>query len=358
MGHDHAALEAARADAGEGDAVAVRGVHARLHLEDVGREGLVEGALGALLVDPHDGRGRGAHDEVEQVPHTDVEHGGAEEHGGDGGSVGVGRIRSHDRRLVVRGRPVLAELGLRLGRSEGVDARDRRAAGGAVVALHLAGGDVEQTVEDAREPDRPRDGLRHETGAVAQLVHEVECVAAGAIPLVDDGDDRDAPPAADVEQLHRLRLEAFRRIDEHDGRVDRREHAVGVLREVGVAGSVDEVDDGALVLELHGRRGDGDAAGLLHLHPVRHRCGTTALAVHGARRRDAVRVQEERLAEGRLSGVGVGDDGDRAATGSLLDDLGHATLTSRSSPAVRPFSLRPSSGAPRPGGLRRASTEK
>ena len=44
--------------------------------------------------------------------------------------------------------------------------------------------------------------------------------------------------------------------------------AVGVLREVLVAGGVQDVDAEALVLELHHGGGDGDAPLLLDLHPV------------------------------------------------------------------------------------------
>ncbi len=55
-----------------------------------------------------------------------------------------------------------------------------------------------------------------------------------------------------LEQLEGLRLEALGGVDEHHGRVDGRQHAVGVLGEVGVTGGVDEVDDVDLVRRRRG----------------------------------------------------------------------------------------------------------
>jgi hypothetical protein len=71
-----------------------------------------------------------------------------------------------------------------------------------------------------------------------------------AVPLVDDVQHRDAAVLADVEQLHRLRLEALGGVEQHHGAVDGRQHPVGVLGEVGVARGVEQVDDRVAVGEL------------------------------------------------------------------------------------------------------------
>ena len=96
-------------------------------------------------------------------------------------------------------------------------------------------------------------------------------LAAGPVPLVDERDHRDAAGAADLEQLQRLRLHALGRVEQHDRAVDRGQHPVGVLGEVGVAGRVEQVDHVVAVVEPQRGRGDRDAALLLHLHPVRRR---------------------------------------------------------------------------------------
>ena len=122
---------------------------------------------------------------------------------------------------------------------------------------------------------------------------------------------------ADREELHRLRLEALGRVDEHHRGVDRGEHPVGVLGEVGVTGGVEQVDDGVAVGELQRGRGDGDAAVALHLHPVGDGAPAAGLAVHGAGLADHPRVQGQGLGERRLAGVGVADDREGAAPRGL-----------------------------------------
>jgi hypothetical protein len=67
-------------------------------------------------------------------------------------------------------------------------------------------------------------------------------IAALAVDLVDEGDDRHVAQAADLEQLARLRLDALGGVEHHDGRVDRGQGAVGVFREVLVAGRVEQVE--------------------------------------------------------------------------------------------------------------------
>ena len=47
------------------------------------------------------------------------------------------------------------------------------------------------------------------------------CSRSGVTAILPlDGDDRQAPCLADVEEFHRLRLETLCRVDEHDGAVD------------------------------------------------------------------------------------------------------------------------------------------
>ena len=75
----------------------------------------------------------------------------------------------------------------------------------------------------------------------------------GPVQLVHEGEDRHAALAADLEELARLALDALAGVDDHDRRVDGRQHAVGVLGEILVAGRVEQVDAVAAVVELqHG----------------------------------------------------------------------------------------------------------
>ena len=122
---------------------------------------------------------------------------------------------------------------------------------------------------------------------------------------------------ADPEELAGLGLHALGAVDDHDGAVRRHEGAVGILGEVLVAGGVQDVDAVAIVLELHDGAGDGDAALLLDLHPVR-RGGFRPLALDLAGLGDGSAVEQELFRESGLTGVRVGDDGKGPPPGDLF----------------------------------------
>ena len=124
--------------------------------------------------------------------------------------------------------------------------------------------------------------------------------------------------AAHLEQLERLRLDALGGVEHHDRGVGGRQHPVGVLGEVAVARGVEQVEHVVAVRELQHRRGDGDAALLLHLHPVGGDPPPLAARLHRAGRLHRPAVEEELLREGRLAGVGVADDREGAPAGGLL----------------------------------------
>ena len=170
---------------------------------------------------------------------------------------------------------------------------------------------------------RPGDRHGPQPDRLLHLVEQLQRLAAGAVPLVDERQHRDAAGAADVEQLERLRLEALRRVQQHHGGVDGGQHAVGVLGEVAVARGVEQVDHVVAVGELQHRGGDRDAARLLHLHPVGRDPLAARLAVHRARGVDRRGVQGERLGERRLARVGVADHRERPAPGGLGQDAAH-----------------------------------
>jgi hypothetical protein len=104
--------------------------------------------------------------------------------------------------------------------------------------LEIVGAD-----EIAAAADRPGHGRRVERQRLLDLVEQLEGVAALAVHLVDEGDDRDVAQAADLEQLARARLDALGGVDHHDRGVDRGQRAVGVFREVLVARRVEQVED-------------------------------------------------------------------------------------------------------------------
>jgi hypothetical protein len=190
--------------------------------------------------------------------------------------------------------------------------RGPRGAPGRAGVLHeLARTPVQHAAEVTGLADRPGQGRGPELDLLLDQVHQLEGGETGAVPLVDHRDHRDASQSTDPEELECLRFEPLARVDQHHCRVDRGEHAVGVLGEVAVSRGVDEVDDVVPVDELQRSGGDRDATGLLHRHPVRHRGAPLTFAVHSTRLGDRLGVQGERLGQGGLARVGVADDGER-----------------------------------------------
>ena len=95
--------------------------------------------------------------------------------------------------------------------------------------------------------------------------------------------------------------------------IDRREGAVGVLREVLVARRVEQVEHAAVVFEGHHRGDDRDAALALDRHPVRPGRPPVALGLDLAGELDGAAEQQQLLGQGGLAGIGMGDDRKGAA---------------------------------------------
>src|SRR5205814_4305964 len=120
----------------------------------------------------------------------------------------------------------------------------------------------------ASHADRPARRRRIERQILLDLVDQVERVAALTVELVDKGDNRYIPQAADLEQFSRLLLGAARRVEHHDGTVDRGQRPVGVLAKILVTWGVEQVEHQPVMLERHDRRADRDATLALDRHPV------------------------------------------------------------------------------------------
>jgi hypothetical protein len=181
----------------------------------------------------------------------------------------------------------------------------------AVGAVHQFQPVVDQVV--AAEKVAPHaDGptrRRHVDGEVfLDFVNNLECIAAFAVHLVAKGQDRQIAQPADLEEFLRLALHALGPVDHHDGGIHGSERAIGILREIGVAGRVHEVEAVVPEIERHGRCGDRNAAILLHLHEVRPRAPRLALGAHLSRHLDRAAVKQELLRQRGLARVGMRDD--------------------------------------------------
>ena len=141
---------------------------------------------------------------------------------------------------------------------------------------------------------------------VLELLHDELGLGRGKVDLVDDRDDREPLAQREVDVGQRLGLDPLRRVDDEDRALARLEAAADLVREVDVAGRVDEVEAvqeavGRLVLEAHRARLDRDPLLLLEVHRVQD------LARHLARV-DGVRHLEQAVRERGLAVIDVRDD--------------------------------------------------
>ena len=317
----HAGLEAARAHPHEGHAVAVLRVHVGLDLEDeagqlvLGRLHLATGGLARL-------RRRCVFDEkVQQWLHAEVVDARAEEHRRLP-AVQVGLLVEgvagalHQFQFVAqRGQHLRADLLLQARRVQ--RGEDGGILAGEVAArfvqVHFAGDQVHHALQALAHADRPGDRRALDAQHAFHFVQQLDRILAFAVQLVDEGHDGRVAQAADFHQLDGAFFHALGHVDHHQRAVHRGEHAVGVLAEVGVAGGVEQVDDAALVGELHHRGGDRDAALLLQRHPVRGGVAGGLAALDRAGHLDRAAEQQQLLGQRGLAGVGVGNDGEGAA---------------------------------------------
>ena len=139
------------------------------------------------------------------------------------------------------------------------------------------------TAEEIRSHSHGPDLRRNiERQHLLDFIEQFETVAALAVHLVDEGDDRDVTQPAHLEQLAGLALDALGGVDHHDGRVHRSQRAVGVFAEVLVARRVQQVAGVTVIVKGHHRAGDGDAAVLFDLHPVGPGAALVATGSHRA----------------------------------------------------------------------------
>ena len=323
----HAARELPRHDPHERDAVAVRGIHVRLDLEDEARELRLERVHEARRRLAGQRRGSELEKALQEGLDAEVVARAAEEDGRD---------PSRQERRLIEGVSGLEEFELFherrvCGRAERLDER-RIVEGGDLnrgdplsfrrISSFVFQQRLPPAVVDALEirpgADRPRHGVARDAENALDLVHEVERILACAVELVHERDDRDPPHAADLEELDRLRLDALRAVDEHHGGIGRRERAVRVLRKIVVTRRVEEVHVMARVRKLEHARRDRDAALALELHPVARRVAARVPSrLDRAREMDRAAVEEQLLRERRLAGVRVRNDREGAPAGDL-----------------------------------------
>src|SRR6202034_217504 len=85
------------------------------------------------------------------------------------------------------------------------------------------------------------------------LIHQLDRRPAVPIQLVDEGHDGRVAQPADVHEFDGALFDALRTVDDHQGRIDRGQSAVGIFGKVLVARRVEQIDDVSIVGKLHDR---------------------------------------------------------------------------------------------------------
>jgi hypothetical protein len=181
---------------------------------------------------------------------------------------------------------------------------------------------IEHAAKALAHSDRPAHGRAVDAEHGLDLLEQRDRRTDLAVHLVDERDDRRRPQPAHFEELDRLRLDAFGRVDHHHRGVDRRQHAIRVLGKVLVARRVEEIDRVPFVVELHHRARHRDSALLLDFHPVGGRVPLALARFHRPGHLDRAAVQQQLLGERRLARVRVRDDRERPALRDVTDEIG------------------------------------
>ena len=304
----------------------MRRVHVGLHLEHKRTEGLFQRAR--LLVDIQTRRWRGeqVNDGVEQQPYPKICKRASYKH-----RSGFSRQKRLDVQIgthcveqttIVHGlrpRHTLTGGGL-FGRQQFL----RRLGGTASHPgeLHIVpGAAINHAPEVAGDAHRPGDRGRPETDLLLHLIEQFQRLTAGTVELVEERDDRQVAATTHLEQLQCLWLHALGHVEHHDHRVHGRQYSIRVLREISVTGRVEQVEHVTSVRELQHGGTDGNTALLLQLHPVRRSRATTTTSLHRPGLLQGAAVEKELFREGGLAGIGMADDGERASSGRLHQDV-------------------------------------
>ena len=193
VGEHHAALEAARADADERHAVAVRAVHARLHLEHQARRAAWSSGRGVALGVRRGLPAAGARSTSASSSRPTPKPCSAAPNSTGVATPARKSFSSNSAPISASSASSSAALppGVRLLgggplRRHDLDLAAGGAARGAGEAAQLARLDLDHAAQVARDPERPGDRHGAQADRLLHLVEQLQRLAAGAVPLVDE----------------------------------------------------------------------------------------------------------------------------------------------------------------------------
>ena len=192
---------------------------------------------------------------------------------------------------------------------------------GAVHQFQPVAQDVITADEITAHADGPTGGGHVDGKVFLNLVNDLEHIPALAVHLVTEGQDWQVAHAADLKQLLGLALHALCAVNHHDSGVDGRQRAVGIFREIGVAGGIYQIEPEGLFfggeIERHGRCRDGNAAVFFHRHKIGSGAARLAFGADLSGHLDRTTEQQEFLCQCGFTCVRVADNRERPAARDL-----------------------------------------
>jgi hypothetical protein len=158
-----------------------------------------------------------------------------------------------------------------------------------------------------------------------EKAEQLQRILTHPVAFVHEGEDRQATTTAHLVQLPGALFHALAIVHQHDRAIGRDQRAIRVFREVFVTGRVEQVHAKPVVVELHHRRGHGNAALLFQRQPVGRGVPLGAPSFHRARDVQRPAVQQQLLRERGLAGVGMRNDGKRATALDFRMERGGGT---------------------------------
>ena len=255
-------FKAAGADAHEGDTVTVGLVHVGLNFEYECGKMFVK-RIDDIVVG-YSGQGRHGHfkEAFKERLNTEVVESRAEEHGAEAATadfLNIKVVACTVQKLYIIGKRLSEPVADKLVQLFGLIQLALDSLNPALATVELIEGQnmpflpVENALELTAAADGPVHGIGADAKFVFQLLHKLVGASGLTVQLVDEGEDGNMAHGAYLEKLSGLGLNALCSINYHNGGVRRHEGAVGVLREVLMARSVQNIDAVAVILKLHDR---------------------------------------------------------------------------------------------------------
>ena len=180
-----------------------------------------------------------------------------------------------------------------------------------------SGFEVENPFKLAAHTDGPIHWADVKLQLISDLIEQREAVAALAVNLVDEGNDRDGAQAADLKQFARLRLNPARCVDHHHRTVNGGERAIGIFGKILMPRRIEQIEGEAVSLKCHHRGCHRNPALLLNLHPVGAGTPIDAARLNLTCGMNCPAEQKQFFCERRFPGIRMRNDGKGAPIGAV-----------------------------------------